>query len=177
MANELEQVIEGSPRLSARTKKNYLRAVRSFIAFAGADWSGIQVENWRNKLLMEGRKPQTVNLYLAGVRFASRRRAERNQNPMLDFARYAETLRPTEPEPRRALTYEEGAAFIAACEGERPIDLRDMAIAIVGFRTGLRRAGICGIHFEDIMPARWLENRDSLTQPCERADLRDGSST
>ncbi len=150
MANELELVIEGSPRLSARTKKNYLRAVRSFVQYAGAEWNGIKVEEWRNALLARRLKPQTVNLYLAGLRFASRRRAERNQNPMLDFARYAETLKPNEPQPRRALSFHEGAQLIAACEGETPIDLRDTAIAILGFRTGLRRAGICNIHFADI---------------------------
>jgi integrase len=149
VGNELEYVVEASPKLSPRSKKNYLRAVRSFVGFAGTDWTGIAVERWRDHLLVGGRKPQTVNLYLAGLRFASRRRAERGNNAALDFARYAETLRPDQPAARRALTYEEGAAFIGACEGERPIDLRDMAIAVLGFRTGLRRAGICTIHFED----------------------------
>ena len=108
MANELELVIEGSPKLSPRSKTNYLRAVRSFTRFAGSDWNGIQVEHWRNQLLMEGLKPQTVNLYLAGLRYASRRRAERRQDPTLDFARYAETLKPDEPAARRALTFDEG---------------------------------------------------------------------
>lgn len=150
---ELEEIIQSSPRLSPRTKRNYTRAVRRFVAFAGAgeaNWTGIATEHWRNQLLAQGLKPQTVNLYLSGLRYASRRRAERRQNPLLDFARYAETLRPEEPKPRRALTLIEGHRFISACEGDAPRDLRDTAIAVLGFRTGLRRAGICGIRFEDI---------------------------
>jgi integrase len=148
---ELELVIENSPRLRPTTKRNYLRAVRRFLDFAGThprNWSGANVENWRDSI-SRGLKPQTVNAYLAALRYASRRLAQRHQNPQLDFAGYAEMLQADQAKTPRVLTHEEGAALVTACEGEKPNDLRDNAIAILGLRTGLRREGICGIHFND----------------------------
>jgi integrase len=148
---ELELVIESSPRLSPVTKRTYLRSVRRFISFAGthpANWSGATVETWRDSL-SKTCKPQTVNAYLSALRYASRRLAQRHQNPRFDFAGYAEMLKTEQARTPRVLTHEEGAALVAACAGEKPNDLRDMAIAILGLRTGLRREGMCGIAFND----------------------------
>jgi len=148
---ELEQVVASSPRLSPRTKVIYTAYVQAFVAFAGTSpesWTGIAIENWRDAL-SRSRKPQTVNGYLAAVRYASRRVAQRHQDPSRDFAAYAEMLPQGEKKSPRALTHDEGAALVAACEGTSGRDLRDMAIIILGLHTGLRRAGICNIKFED----------------------------
>lgn len=148
---ELELVVENSPRLSENTKRNYLRCIRAFLDFAGTypeNWSGAVVENWRD-VLSKGRKAQTVNSYLAALRYASRRLAHRHQNPQLDFAGYAEMLPVRSRRAPRALTLEEGRALLHACEGPAPIDRRDLAIVTLGLRTGLRRQGICSIRMSD----------------------------
>ena len=146
---QLEQVVANSTRLSDRTKTIYLRAVQMFVEFAGNDWTGYSVERWRNELA-QTRQPQTVNGYLAAIRYASRRLAELGGDPSLDFARYAETLKTGDIDTRRAVTKEQGAAIIAACDQTTPRGIRDRAICVLGFRTGLRRAGIAGIRFRDL---------------------------
>jgi integrase/recombinase XerD len=154
---ELEYVIAHSPRLRPRTKTIYAKAVQSFLAYAGdhpSTWTGIAVESWRDSLAASGLKPQTVNLYLTGLKYSSKRLAARHHNPVLDFAGYAEQLKAEPPKERRALSFEEGRALIDACRGPRPIDLRDLAITVLGLRTGMRRAGLCGIRFEDFADTR-----------------------
>ncbi len=148
---ELETVIESSPRLQPTTKRNYLRAVRLFLDFAGrypVNWTGVAVENWRDALNKQ-LKSQSVNVHMAALRYASRRLAQRHQNPQLDFAGYAEMLKAGQTKIPRVLTHEEGARLVAACHGTSPNDLRDYAIAVLGLRTGLRREGLCSITFRD----------------------------
>lgn len=151
---DLEQVIINSPRLRPRTKEIYLASVREFLAFCQGPPTGPVVEIWRD-VLITTRSPQTVNQKLSGLRYASRRVAERAQDPRLDWARYAELLKPDRyDKPRRALTVDEATTLIDACRGTRPFDLRDTAIMVLGFRTGLRRAGIVGITLGDVSPVR-----------------------
>lgn len=148
---ELETVIENSPRLRQRTKLNYLRAVHLFLDYAGtnpSNWTGVAVENWRDSLSKQ-LKPQSVNVHMAALRYASRRLAQRHQNPQLDFAGYAEMLKAGQAKTPRVLTHEEGARLVDACRGTSPNDLRDHAIAVLGLRTGLRREGLCSITFKD----------------------------
>jgi integrase len=145
---ELEQVIERSPRLRPRTKSLYLRAVRRFLDYSAGIQSGPMVELWRDHLAQTC-KAQTVNSMLAALRYASKRIAQRHQDPSLDFARYAEMLPKEQSQETRALTFEEGAALVFACSGSEPIDLRDRAIVTLGLRTGLRRAAICGLLLSD----------------------------
>jgi integrase len=148
----LEQVIRQSQRLSPRTRAIYLKAVESFVAYAGENpggWHGAIVEQWRDGL-RRGRKSQTVNLYLAGLRFATKRIAELQRNPSLDFARVAETLKPDAEEVRQPLSVDQARAILATCRGDSPADLRDRALLVLGFRTGLRRAGLAGIQLDNI---------------------------
>jgi integrase len=148
---ELERVIAQSQRLSERTRTIYLAAVRQFLEFAGPDprrWNGSMVEAWRDSL-RRGRKSQTVNVYLAGLRFATRRISQLARNPGLDFARVAETLKAEPEEERRPLSAAQARALILACNGTRPQDLRDRAIVVVGLRTGLRLGGLASIRIEN----------------------------
>lgn len=145
----LEQIVTASQKLRPRTKAIYLRAVEEFIRYAGPSptgWTGPAVEAWRDKLLRERKKPQTVNLYLCGLRYASRRLAQMHQDPSKDFAYYAEVL-PYRPgiSQKRPLTVEEARRLLATCQGETPYDKRDQAIITLGLRTGVRCAGMCSI--------------------------------
>lgn len=148
----LEQVIRQSTRLSDRTKDVYLKAVESFVAYAGLNpalWTGAVVERWRDGLRY-GRKAQTVNLYLAGLRFATKRLAELQRNPSLDFARVAETLKADAETVRQPLSVDQARAILATCSGDSPRDLRDRALLVLGFRTGLRRFSLAAIQLENI---------------------------
>jgi integrase len=150
---ELEYVIAHSPKLRPRTKTIYARSVQSFLAYAGqhpTSWTGVAVETWRDSLTASGLKPQTVNLYLTGLKYASKRVAARHHDPRLDFAGYAEQLKAEAPKSRKALSFQESRGLVDACMGMRPLDLRDTAIVVLGLRTGMRRAGMCGIRFEDL---------------------------
>lgn len=149
---DLELVVSRAQNLRPRTKTIYLDAVRSFLAHAGRDpagWTGLAVESWRDAM-REGAQAQTVNLKMAGLKFASKRRAKLAQNPLLDFADAADKLVVERKKKRLALTVEEVGAMIDTCAGGRPIDLRDRAIIVLGVRTGMRREGMAGLTLEDV---------------------------
>lgn len=153
MTTQLETVVTHSSKLSPRTRELYLAGIREFLTFAGPEpknWTSAQVEKWRDRLLKGGQQPQTINIKLNGLRYASRRIAEKGKNPALDFAAYAKMLKPSPPKKRKPLTVAQARALVAACDGERAIDIRDKAIAILGLRTGLRRAAMCELSLSDL---------------------------
>lgn len=155
----LEDAIEKSQKLRPRTKKIYLEAVRSFVAYAGRDpkkWNGMAVEKWREDRLTRV-KPQSANLYLAGLRYACKRTAALTGDPRYDFARAVESSRVEQSKKRRALTEEQVFALLDTCERGTPSDLRDAAIITLGVRTGLRRDGMSNLRFED------CENNKAIT--------------
>jgi integrase len=154
---ELENVVINSQKLSPRTRSLYLAGVREFLEYAGSqrrNWTGENVENWRDKLKKTGMKPQSINVKLNALRFASRRIADRAGDPKLDFAHFAELLKPSPPKRPHPLTVEQARALVMACAGDKPIDIRDKAIAVLGLRTGLRRAGMCDLKIEDLKGRR-----------------------
>lgn len=149
----LEQYVSEDDRLRPRTRREYLKAVRQFIRFAGRDpssWTYASMVSWRRALTARGLKPQTVNMYLAGVKRASLNYARMNQNPQLDFASMVETLRADPPQHREPLTEYEARLLVAACNGNGLRDYRDRAIIILGLRTGCRRSGIISANVEGL---------------------------
>lgn len=149
----LETAVINSEKLSGRTRELYLAGIREFLEYAGDDtknWTSDRVEKWRDKLVKGGQQPQTVNIKLNGLRYASRRLAEKHKNPAQDFARFAQMLKPGKAKERKPLTVEQAKALVAACEGEKHIDVRDKAICILCLRTGLRRAAVCDLMLADL---------------------------
>jgi integrase len=165
----LETAVTGSEKLSARTRELYLSGIREFLVFAGDDskkWTSDRVEKWRDGLLKAGQMPQTVNIKLNGLRYASRRMAEKGKNPALDFARFAQMLKPGKPKERKPLTIEQAKLLVAACEGEKHLDVRDKAICVLGLRTGLRRAAMCELLLSDLKGQKLhavMKGGDNLT--------------
>jgi site-specific recombinase XerD len=157
-ATQLEQVILSSQRLGERSKKQYLRDVRSFLEFArmhlkkGATpdsaWNGAMVEQWRDWMREQGVIPTTINGKLAALRYASKRYSELYGGK--DFARAPEFLAVAREKKRHALQVDDAQALIATCSTNRPLDLRDLALFTVGFRCGVRREGIVNINIEDL---------------------------
>lgn len=139
--NALEDLVRASRRLSPRTKDAYCQGVRDFLSFAGgveADWTPVNVERWVAHLEGRGLAAQTVNHYLAGLKWASQRR--HLLEDARDFAAATETLRVTRKvNPNRALSADEARRLLATCAGDSWLDLRDRSIILLGMRAGLRR--------------------------------------
>ena len=159
----LIDAIARSNTLGTRTKELYRECVQDFVAFAGSDpqrWNYGAVEDWLNVLLTRGRtiasrdrgacSAQTVGVYRKAVRFASRQYARRSG--ALDFARDVERVKKQPSAERTTLTYEEVAALLAACKTGTIRDVRDRALLVLAFRSGLRRGGLNALQIENIQP-------------------------
>jgi integrase len=150
---ELESIIDQSPKLGKHTKRAYRSVVREYLEFAGqhpSAWSGASAQAFYNKLL--DRMPaKSANVRFSGLRYVSKRRAQLNLDPLLDFAGVVEkaTVRGGSPPDRRALTLQEAGRLLDVCRGPRPLDLRDFALVSLGLKTGMRRFSMAGIQFED----------------------------
>jgi integrase len=151
----LENAVASSQRLAPRTQQLYLKRVQEFVRFAGQyphQWTAANVEAWRDHLLKKGLKPQTVNLYLSAVRFASKRADELGL--AANFARGAESARKeVTTEAPRVLSQSEVKRLLATCK-DTPPDLRDRAMILVGIGCAFRRAELCGITFKDVRGRR-----------------------
>lgn len=154
----LEQAVASSRRLAPRTKKLYLRRVQAFVAYAGATphrWSMETLEAWRDQLLHDGLKPQTVNLYMAAVKFAAKRAQERGLVPPLNVGVAERTRTPVMKAAPRALTKAQCSKLLATCDGTRdPRQLRDRAMILVGLNCAFRREELVTIKFDSIRGAR-----------------------
>ena len=150
MTLSLLELIAGSRRLSDRTKKAYSVGVQSFLASLGdTSPTPLAVERWATELQARGVQPQTVNNYLAGVKWASARFYAMDLGP--DFAAQAEQFKvERQVRPQHALTAAEAARLIAACEGENRSAVRDRTIIILGLRAGLRRNEIAKARWQDL---------------------------
>ncbi len=138
------------------TKSRYLGNIREFLRFAGAmpvAWTPDAARRWKEHLRRQVElTPQTINVKLNSLRYASHRYSKLNHNnPAYDFAAILELLPPGPKKRKHALSFEDAAKLIEACRGPRPIDVRDFAMSTVGFRTGMRRFSMCGIRFEDLV--------------------------
>ena len=126
---ELEKIVKRSQKPAESTTDVYQRRVKEFVDFVGnrpEDWTPIAVEDWRDHLL-KTIKPKTVNLYLAAVKYASRRYAALHRDPQLDFASLAETVRVVaDLHPKKyALTIDQCRALLARAKHEEHFTGRD----------------------------------------------------
>jgi integrase len=151
---ELEDVIEDSPNLARRTKDLYLYCVRDFLAFAGEQpdaWRLRAVEKWLVDLInTRGLKPQTARVYRKALRFASAAYARLAEDPAKDFAHLSSKIKVTRGVEREVVSFAEQLAILATCDREGLKDIRDRAILVLAFRTGLRREGIRSLDLDGI---------------------------
>lgn len=155
---QLEELVQAR-ELSPLTKRAYLRAVRSFLAFAGGSpdrWTPEAAWRWRQQLEVRVKRgelaPQTVNQQIHGLRTAARLWMQLNrQDPRFDFGVLLQSMPRGEPvQKKRALNYDQGAALLAACGGQQPMDLRDRAMVMLGLHTGMRRTSLSTLELERI---------------------------
>ena len=140
----LVAIIDRSQKLRPHSKELYRHAAQLFEAFAPGErtWTPATVEAWRDSMV-RGRKPQTVNRYLNGIRYASRRYEALGHG--VDFARSIERLREPDRVKRKPLTREEAQALLGTCSAGSLVDLRDRALIVVGLKTGARASWLCDL--------------------------------
>jgi len=153
----LEQVVEASTKKRPGTKNVYQANVRMFLGFVGAahdtlrvDFSGAEVERWRDALLTSGLAPRTINVKLAAIKFASKRLEALGHGR--DFAKAVEFLPVVAEKKRFAPTIERGRRLVDGCRGALPVDLRDRALIVIALRTGCRREGLAELQIADVEP-------------------------
>jgi len=151
---ELEKFVSRSQRLAPQTKRTYLQAISDYHKHAGAAasaWTPASVSAWRDEL---GKRvePRSVVLYLRALKYAARRYADEHDDDKLYFARKVEMPFCEEDTRDRRIAIKEAdaARMIQACSGALPVGRRDRALLTLGFRTGLRRAGLCAIDLSDL---------------------------
>lgn len=153
----LPDLVTRSQKLSPKTKELYLTAVERFVSFAGnlpGGWSALTVEAFRDHLVaVDGMKPRSANTYLHGVRYVGRRWAALGLGP--NFASGAEYARvegkARQKAQRQALVEADLDRLLEATSGDRPVDLRDRAIVVLGIRAGGRRAvEMAGLNWDDV---------------------------
>jgi integrase len=150
--NALLDVIETGLDLRPRTRELYLYCAQDFVA-SGEAHSVRGVENWLRKLL-ETHQPQTVRVYRKAVRYASRRIHELSDGATKDFARNVPKIKARRPPPRQIVAAEDIAKLLETCAGRAPKDVRDRALLLTAFRTGLRRGGLCALDIEGVRPPK-----------------------
>lgn len=155
MSTPLEDAVKRSRRLRPRTRELYLQCVTAYLDFAGRtpkEWTTPSVARWRDH--MAGHlKPQTANVALHALRFASRQYAKREG--ARDFAANVESLVTVKKRSRKGssgkpLSYKQAERLLAACRGARPRALRDRALIVLGLRTGMLRSSMCGLKISDL---------------------------
>lgn len=154
-ASKLDELIETSLNLQARTKALYRECVAAFVVFAGDDpsvYTAALVERWLFELLKE-REPQTVNVYRKAIRYASKRFAKHVENGR-DFAAIVEKVKAPTAEPRVPLTYEEAQLLLATCDSDELVDVRDRALIVLALRSGLRRGGLHALELSGVKPPK-----------------------
>jgi len=157
--HDLRDSIVMSRKLRPRTKVLYLAGVDDFVTFTRNDprtWTASQVVAWRDAMVAEKLKNQSINVKLNALRFATRRLAEIANNTDLDFAHQADMLKPTKPtrrerRQREPLTRDQAARLLLAClASPGPIALRDSAILTLGLRMGLRSQTLADLKLIDV---------------------------
>jgi integrase len=147
----LEQIVNNSRRLSKSTIRTYRRSIEAFLDYAGRDpaaWTPQTVAAWQTQMLADGLAPQSINAYLAALRYASRRFAQLGHGP--DFAGAIEKLPSREVATPTALDLDEVRALLGTCGDDTPPDLRDRAMILLGIHCGFRRAELCSIEFGSV---------------------------
>lgn len=129
-----------------RKDRCVLGAIQRDAAWAGEDLARLTtatLERWREELEAAGRKPSTVNRYMAAVGAVLTWAAQSGRldsNP----ARGIRALSEARLKRERYLTAEEGAKLLAACEGDYRV------YVLAAMETGCRAGELCALRWRDV---------------------------
>lgn len=137
------------------TKRGYERIINRWIEYAGTDpngWTRDKAQEFYDQLIDGGISIPSANTYLAGLRYVSRWYATKTGS--LDFA-IVQRQRGKKGKGRQRdggpiLTPEETQALLLSCAAKTPVDLRDLALLVMGLETGMRRMSFLGLNIEAI---------------------------
>lgn len=154
----LEQLVNDSERLANRSKAIYSAAVRSFVAYAGADerrWQPTLVKAWRDSLADVA--PQTANTMLRGLRFAFRRYHAMQYGPdaasPIEYRREGDATRKPE-----ALTAAQAKKLLQTVDLDTTLaGRRDHVILCLGIYEGLRREEMVGLLWRHVGDDRLIQ--------------------
>jgi len=149
--SELRDALDAHPNLTPRAKRRAVAAATAFERYIRAHGLGLTpraAQAWYNDLLLR-MQPQSANVQLASLRVASKMLAIHRDDARANFARDIVTKRGRRGEKQRAFTRAQADVLIAECVGPGPVDLRDHAICVLGFATGMRRFSLVGIEVKD----------------------------
>lgn len=144
---------------SRRTMAQALNTVAQWAGYADAfafPWEQLRYEHVqavRAWLVDSGRKPATVNKYLAAIRGALRAAWLMGRMDGAEYQRAAAVkgVRNSTLPAGRELTAGEIAALMAACQADPgPAGVRDAAILAVMYAGGLRRSEVAGLQMADV---------------------------
>lgn len=149
--SRLHEIVIEAHDIAETTRANYLNDLSQWIAFAGADpagWTRRRAQAFYTGLLKR-MKPQSANRLMASVQYASRWWAHLENDPTLDFARVP-NAKAKDKRPQQALTEDQAQRLLGTCD-QSMRGLRDFALLVVGFETGMRRMSLEGMRIEDTL--------------------------
>jgi integrase len=177
--------LESSPQLaSPNSRRGYLAAIRDFELWRGGQAVTRKlVESYRAHLESQAQATRTVNYKLKAVRWWARRLADlAAQDPSLsperrtDVAIEAERaarvgdVKQESAKPGRSVSADEVRALLQACMTDSsPAGIRDAAMIAVAFATGMRRAELCALQWEDVAS---IEDGYTLALRATRGQMR-----
>jgi len=148
---DLYAFINESEALAENTKAGYRRAVDRWIGFVGpklVDWTPANAMAFYKSLRADPKLSlKSANTIMWGVRYVMKRLTQMlgnafPVNPIDTVERARVRAGRDDVTIVRALTPEEGRALYEACSGNDVIALRDRAIVLLSFVTGMRRSSL-----------------------------------
>lgn len=144
----LHLVVKHAPDLAASSRDRYMRDLNAWIAFAGdspANWTIPTAQRYYAHLL-ETMKPQSATRMYASLQYAAKWWANELHQPHLNFTLIR--MAPSEgAEERHELSPADAIKLLSTCDGS-VAGVRDFALMVVGFETGMRRMSLSDMAIE-----------------------------
>lgn len=157
---DLLKLVEGARRLRPNTKRGYANVVRQWLDFAGADprsWTAATCQAFYDQLVTRV-STTTANVMLGGLSWVLARAAALDPHAgVADVTQAVDRYRANSdagdgaPIRRHALTAPQARKLLDACAGDDIIDLRDHAMALLGFYTGMRRMSLVAVDLDKVI--------------------------
>jgi integrase len=140
-------------KFSPETKTKYENVIDAFIEFAGTNpknWTRATTQAFYDDL-RKRMQANSANTYIASLRYVSKWFAKLNDKPDFSDIMTAEPSgKEVEDSKRHALDAQLAAKMIQTCARLTPLDMRDLALIVVGLETGMRRKSFAGLRIENI---------------------------
>lgn len=172
----LKALVTNARSLQPNTRRSYLATVSRWLAFAGNDpagWTAPQAQLFYEALLSDGLSVRSANnMVTGGLAYVFGRANALYGVP--DITNAIDKAKDDEDGDarRHALTPAQGRTLLEASEGGGDLlGLRDWATCIIGFYTGLRRAGLVALRLENVKVEPEYVLLNTIVKGGRRADI------